>query len=341
MTSVTLRIARQEVLAGWLQLVLDGRRDGRRRPDAAGRAQPRGDHRRADRLLRRRRAAAERAGGRRPGRRVGAVGAQPLRRRRGAARRRSRSGSGSGSPASRCAIDVDAAGRRTRRAARRRSAPRSSRRSHPCAGPRCCRCPTRRRSPRNLARLDRTLRRQLERAFPDARRPTCSTRSTRSRRGTPGTGCAPRRACSVAARPPDPHQHDSCTPRTDRRRTRDERDPTEQGPVHRAHEAPDEGPVVMLNLLKFKARADGRGGERRERVRQVRRSGGADGRGARRQGAVDGPRRPDPHRRRRPRAGTRSRSCSTRAARTSSRWCRRPSTSRRTSTASRAWSARC
>ena len=46
-------------------------------------------------------------------------------------------------------------------------------------------------------------------------------------------------------------------------------------------DAPDEGPVVMLNLLKFKAQADGRERQRRERVQQVRRRRGADGREAR------------------------------------------------------------
>ena len=65
----------------------------------------------------------------------------------------------------------------------------------------------------------------------------------------------------------------------------------------------------------------------------------ADGRGAGRQGAVDGPRRPDADRRRSTNAGTRSRWWSTRAARRSSRWSRRPSTSRRTSTASPASNA--
>ena len=54
----------------------------------------------------------------------------------------------------------------------------------------------------------------------------------------------------------------------------------------------------MLNLLKFKAKATDGDASRRVRVRQVRRRRRADGRGARRQGAVDGPRRPDAHRRR-------------------------------------------
>ena len=192
-----------KVLAVSLQLVLDGRHDGGRRSDAAGRAQPRGDHRRADRLLRRRDPAAERAGGRRPGRRVGALGAQPLRRRRGAPGRGRRSGSGSGSRASPSPIDVVATGRRSG------SSSSSTQRAEIFEGV----TPVRRAALLVAAGLadDRRESRppRPHAAAPDRagrsrhRRRTRSTRSTRSRRGTRGTACARRKASQRRRVPAD------------------------------------------------------------------------------------------------------------------------------------------
>ena len=166
-----------------------------------------------------------------------------------------------------------------------------------------------------------------------------SARRARARRraGTRGTACAPRRV--AASRAPGASSSIVIRTLTEGNARMSGIRPNKEQFIELMN-APDEGPVVMLNLLKFKPRRRrGRGA----RVQQVRRRGRADGRGARRQGAVDGQGRPDPDRRpRRRRLGLRSRSCSTRAARRSSRWydvegVRR----RRTSTASRASSARC
>ena len=193
------------VLAEWLQLVLDGRRDGGRRPDRAATAAS--ANREAiidaliacydDGILR-----AERAGSRRPRRRVGPFGAQPLRRRRGAAREVAQR------QWERCAplrgrtrsstLPVRRAGRAARRAARR-----DLRRGHAGApGRAAVGCTSRRRSPRtSRASTARCAARSSARSR--ARRPTRSTRSTRSRRGTRGTACARAQGCSVAPRPPN------------------------------------------------------------------------------------------------------------------------------------------
>ena len=174
--------------------VVDGRTPARG-------AQPRGDHRRAARLLRRRDPAAERARGRRPRRRVGALGAQPLRRRRGAAGR----GRAAAVGAVRAAWRRDRRRRSRSRSASRSSstsAPRSSRRSRRCAAPRCCRCHD---SP--------TIAAQPRAARPHAAAPA---RARRSPASTPDALDAvdalaswdtwnrlrAAQGCSVAARPP-------------------------------------------------------------------------------------------------------------------------------------------
>ena len=268
-------------------------------------------------------AAAERARGRGAGRRVGALGAQPLRRRRGAARRGRAAAVGAvravRGPRSIATLPVAERVDAARRAARR-----VLRRGHARAPRRAAVGRTsRRRSPRTSPGSTARCGASSSARFPTSTADALDARRRASRRGTRGTGCGAAQGCSVARARRVLTRTISHTHR--RSRVMSAIRPNKEQFIE-LMEAPDEGPVVMLNLLKFKEQAEGDEGSRRERVRQVRRRGRADGRGAGRQGAVDGPGRPDADRRPRPRTGTRSCSCSTRAARRSSRWCRRRST---------------
>ena len=136
---------------------IDNRDDGRRTRPARG-AQPRGDRRRAARLLRGGRAAAERARGRGARRRLGAIGAQPLRRRRGVASR------GRAAP-----VGTIRALARTRSRPSRTSCDQRAAFFEAVTPVRRAALLSVHDSPtiaRNLARLDRMLRRQLAETFP-------------------------------------------------------------------------------------------------------------------------------------------------------------------------------
>ena len=217
------------------------------------------------------------------------------------------------------------------------SEPRSTRRSRPFAAPRCCRSHDSPTIAANLARLDRALRRQIERRVPTST-PTRSTRSTRPRRGMRGTVCDARR---VAASPGPAGFSPARSSSLDRRSRVDERDQTQQGAVHRADGSSRRGTGRDAQPVEVQEQAEGSEGSGASEygkysdaaVQMVEARGGK----VLWMGRADQILIGDPD----AKTGTPSRSCSTRAARTSSRWFPRPSTRRRTSTASRVSNARC
>ena len=230
--------------------------------------------------------AAERRRGRGARRRVGAVGAQPLRRRRGLARR----GRAAAVGTVRALVDAD---RRADRLERDRAAGRATggvlRSDHAGPARRAAVGRTiRRRSRANLARLDRILRRQLDAVFPELEPDTLdaldvlTSWDTWNRLRT-AQGCSVRRARRVLDR-----NHSHCSKGAPMSAIRPNKDQFLE-----LMNAPDEGPVVMLNLLKFKP---SRRTARRCASTPSTASRRADGRGTRRQGAVDGQGRPDAHR---------------------------------------------
>ena len=139
----------------------------------------------------------------------------------------------------------------------------------------------------NLARLDRA-RCAGRSTVRSTSSPRPSMRSTRSRRGMPGTACGAAQGCSVArARRILTRtirtliEGDAC----------DERDQAQQATVRRVDGSARRRSRRDAQPVEVQGTSGRRRRERRERVRQVQRRGGADGRGARRQGALDGPRR--------------------------------------------------
>ena len=221
-----------------------------------------------------------------PRRRVGPIGAQPLRRRRGAC--------GRGRAAAMGAV-------RAARQADRLVLPARRSRSSVASGPRSSK---RHAGPARGTALGRTTRRRSRATSPGsigappaarARVPRLDAEARRARRDhvvgrvepmRTAQGCSVSRARRILIATIRTLVEGSSSMSAIR---------PNKAQFLELMNAPDEGPVVMLNLLKFKPTPTARATARR--VRQVRRRRRADGRGARRQGAVDGSRRPDPHRR--------------------------------------------
>ena len=233
-----------------------------------GAAQPRGDHRRAARLLRGRASCgrashevAARAG------RVGAVGAQPLRRRRSAARR----GRAAAVGAVRCTVAVPASSSRPRAASTQLVAQRAAslRSGHAGAPRRAAHAATTRRRSR------RTSRGSTGGCGVSSKRRSPTSTTTRSTRSTPSLSWdawnrlrtaqgVQRRARAARAAPHRPTTSLEGSSAMSAIRPNKEQ-------FLELMNAPDDGPVVMLNLLKFKAAGDDGGGDRCVRVRQVQR----------------------------------------------------------------------
>ena len=202
-------------------------RDGSRRPGAArGNATARRSSTRCSACYEAGDPAAERARGRGAGRRLGALGAQPLRRRRSAARRGRAAAVGALRAPRSAPVAID-------RRARRRSARAFFEAVTPVRRAALLSVHDSPTIARNLARLDRLLRRQLEPLFPDVDDRHARRARARRRAGTRGTACAPRRAAASPrarrVRRTRPFAHSP-------KGTSDERHPPEQGTVHRAHE---------------------------------------------------------------------------------------------------------